>query len=60
MVPLGVWVVRETVRSAFNNPFIKFSSLDEALRHINSKLRIPTEKYKKMSRILQQKRLDGF
>ncbi|MEM7819665.1 MAG: Nre family DNA repair protein [Candidatus Aenigmatarchaeota archaeon] len=60
MIPLGVWVVRETVRNAFKNPCKIFSTLDEALNHINTKLRLPIEYYKKISIILRQKRLDDF
>ena len=60
MIPLGVWVVRETVRNAFNKPPMKFSTLDEALKHIDSKLRIKTSVYKKKSRILTQKTINDF
>jgi len=60
MVPLGVWVVRETVRNAFDNPYESFPTLEQALDHVNSKLRLPVDRYRKQSRILQQKRLDSF
>jgi len=60
MIPLGVWVVRETVRNAFKNPCRRFSTLDDALNHISSRLRLPLDRYKKISKILQQKRLDTF
>jgi len=59
-VPLGVWVVRETVRNAFDNPYESFPTLEQALDHVNSKLRLPVDRYRKQSRILQQKRLDSF
>ena len=59
-IPLGVWVVRETVRNAFNNPPMRFNSLEEALRHLNTKLKIPIRDYKKQSRVLQQRTIFDF
>ncbi len=59
-IPLGVWVVRETARQAFKHKPQKFPSLNQALTYINSKLRLPIEKYKKQSTILKQKRLFDF
>ena len=59
-IPLGVWVVRETVRNAFKKPPLKFSTLQEALKCIDSKLRLSIEEYKKQSKILKQKRLHDF
>lgn len=60
MIPLGVWVVRETVRNAFKNEPQKFSTMAEALTHIGTKLRIPMQRYMKNSVILRQKRIDDF
>ncbi|MCD6368098.1 MAG: hypothetical protein J7L45_03375 [Candidatus Aenigmarchaeota archaeon] len=60
MVPLGVWVVRETVRNAMKRNYESFSTLKDALDHIRSKLRIPLEKYIEKSKILQQRRLSDF
>jgi DNA repair protein NreA len=60
MIPLGVWVVRETVRNAFKDEPKKFSTMAEALTHIGTKLRIPIQRYMKNSIILRQKRIDDF
>jgi hypothetical protein len=60
MIPLGVWVVRETVRNAFKDAPQKFSSMQEALAHIGTKLRIPMQQYMKSSIILRQRRIDDF
>lgn len=59
-VPLGVWVVRETARKAFDNPPQKFSTLGEALRHIDGKLRLPVQDYIRRSTILKQRRISDF
>lgn len=60
MIPLGVWVVRETVRNAFKNEPQKFSTMQEALAHIGTKLRVPIQKYMKNSVVLRQRRIDEF
>ena len=59
-IPLGVWVVRETVRNAFRQKPNKFSSLNEALQRIGSRLSLPMAEYRKKSVILRQRRLDSF
>jgi hypothetical protein len=59
-IPIGVWQVRENVRNAFKNPPARFSTQTEALNHISSKLRFPLENYKKISKIIKQKRLLDF
>jgi len=59
-IPMGVWVVRETVRNAFKNSPIKFDTLKEALNHIDSKLKIPVSEYRKKSRMLQQRTIFDF
>ncbi len=59
-IPMGVWVVRETVRNAMKSHCKKFPSLEEALRDINTRLRIPIRKYMEQSRIFSQKRLTEF
>ncbi|MBS3074248.1 hypothetical protein J4447_02205 [Candidatus Pacearchaeota archaeon] len=59
-IPLGVWVVRETVRNAFKQKPLKFDSLEDALAHIGKKLRVPIGEYRKRSSILRQSRLDSF
>ncbi len=60
VIPLGVWQVRENVRNAFRKPCKKFSTLGEALKDIESRLRLPLNEYRKISRILKQKRLTDF
>ena len=59
-VPLGVWQVRENVRNAFRQKPEKFATMNEALKHIDSKLRIPMEDYIKNSLMLKQKRISDF
>ncbi len=50
--PMGVWVIRETIRGALKNKPAKFDTLGEALTHMKSKLKLPFERYKKESRLL--------
>lgn len=59
-IPLGVWQVRENVRNAFRGKPERFSTLGEALRHIDSKTRIPVNDYISISRVLKQRRLSDF
>lgn len=58
-IPVGVWQVREGIKHAMQNKK-KFSTLNDALNYMNSKLRIPIKKYKAQSKILKQKRLFDF
>jgi len=60
MIPLGVWVVRETVRNAFKNKPMVFETQEEALKYIGKRNRIPLTEYIKRSRILKQKRIEWF
>jgi len=60
VVPLGVWVVRQTARSAYKNKPHKFATLKEALEHINKRLRLPVSEYRKQSKILGRKTLLDF
>lgn len=59
-VPMGVFVVRETVRNAFKRSGEKFLEKQEALAHIKTRLRIPLPVYMKQSKMLQQARLGDF
>ena len=65
-IPLGVWVVRETVRDAFRTGGVKFDTREEALAYINSGLllkpglKIELEDFNAGSRILRQRRLEDF
>ncbi len=60
VLPLGVWVVRETVRAAFRNRAEKFQRLEEALSYINSRLLSDIKELKVKSKILGQRRLDDY
>lgn len=60
VIPVGVWQVRENVRNAFNTTPKIFNTFDEALSHVESKLKIPLSKYKAQSKIFAQKRLLDF
>jgi hypothetical protein len=59
-VPLGNWQILENVRNAFRQPFKEFSSRQEALEHIDSRLRLPVRDYMACSRLLGQSRLADF
>ena len=59
-IPLGVWVVREVVRTAMKNKPVKFLTQKEALDHISSKLKLPIKRYISQSKILRQRRLTDF
>lgn len=60
MLPMGVWVVRETVRKAFEKGARRFPSREEALADISSRLRVPMKEYMAESYILRQRRLSEF
>jgi len=60
VVPLGVWQVRENARNAMRQKPSKFSTMKEAMNFISSKLRLPIDNYIKISKILQQRRIDSF
>ncbi|MFB0560193.1 MAG: Nre family DNA repair protein [Candidatus Lokiarchaeia archaeon] len=53
ILPLGVWVIRETVRSAMRKNPLRFSSIEEALQYIKNNLRIPWKKWEKKSQLLK-------
>ncbi len=54
IVPLGVWVIRETVRDAFKRPPIIFETLTQALRYIGSNFHTPLQSWMKKSEILDK------
>ncbi len=60
VVPLGVWQVRENVRSALREMPMKFDTRESALKHIESKLKLPLSDYVDKSRLLRQSRLNDF
>ncbi len=60
VVPLGVWVVRETARSAYRNRPRRFSTKGDALSYVSTRLRLPLDDYRKKSRMLRQSSLKDF
>ncbi|MEA3229734.1 MAG: Nre family DNA repair protein [archaeon] len=63
-MPLGVWLLRETVKDAFSREPEKFDSLDAALLYLGSKLKLDFSFYTAKSDLLKdyrrQKRLTHF
>ena len=59
-IPLGVWQVRENMRTALKNLVRRFDNLDQALGFIGKRLTIPMRFYYRKSPILNQKTLDDF
>ena len=64
IMPVGVWNVRENVRNALRHPPLRFPSVQEALRHIGSRLAIPVPRWLRMSSVLRdvlhQRVLDDY
>ncbi len=56
-IPVGVWLVRETVSNAFKNAAITFETKEELLTYLKTKLKRPLKQYLSKSRILTQKKL---
>ena len=54
-LPLGVWQVRENVRSGMNN-YISFDNLQDAFKTMSSKLQLPFENWRKKSFLLNIKK----
>ena len=59
-IPLGVWVVRETARKAFDKEPKRFETRESALNYIKANVTIPFNEYQKRSTILQQKNMRDF
>jgi hypothetical protein len=53
IVPLGVWINRECVREAFRREPKKFSTLHEAMDHINSKFALCIDNWVQTSTLLK-------
>lgn len=53
IVPLGVWVIRETVRNALKKPPEIFSDINSALEIIGKNFQIPLKWWVKSSKILE-------
>ena len=64
ILPVGVWNVRENVRSALRTTPRRFSTLKEALAHVSTIMDIPVSRWIKNSAILKdalyQKRVDDL
>jgi len=64
IMPIGVWNVRESVRKALKEPYLKFDTLHEAIAHVSEKMDISIQKWIKNSAILKnqlyQRRLEDF
>lgn len=55
-IPVGVWFVRENVRAMFRGSYHSFTSLDEALSFVSTKLRLPLAKWVAKSQVLKRLR----
>ena len=53
-VPLGVFNVRENMKSAMSNPYKEFETLKDALKYAGTKLKIPISKYVKQGTLLNE------
>ncbi len=64
IMPIGVWNVRESVRSALTQPCRKFTSLQEALVYVSQIMDIPVHRWIRNSAVLKnqlyQRRLEDF
>jgi hypothetical protein len=64
IVPVGVWINRESVRMALRREPQRFNSLGEALRHISTRMQIPIGRWIRSSALLRdalyQTRLRDF
>jgi len=52
--PLGVGILRETTRAAFKQKPEKFQTIKEALKHAQTRLKLPTESFINNSTILKE------
>ena len=59
-IPVGVWEVRENVRHAFLGNPKKFPSNSEAMAHLQTRLRVPMQKYIAQTKVMTQSRLSEF
>lgn len=60
IVPVGCWQIKEGIEHAFLKNPIKFQTIDEVSEYLASKLEVSFPKYRSMSKILCQSRLDQF
>ena len=64
IMPIGVWNVRESVRSALSHPCRKFNTLNESLVYVSEIMDIPVQRWIRNSAVLKnqlyQRRLEDF
>ncbi|UCE92433.1 MAG: hypothetical protein JSV90_01375 [Methanobacteriota archaeon] len=64
ILPVGVWNVRENVRTALSNRPKRFSTLTDALTHVSTMMDIPVSRWIRSSAVLKdalyQRRIDEF
>jgi len=64
IMPIGVWNVRESVRSALSHPHKKFNTLNESLMYVSEIMDIPVQRWIRNSAVLKnqlyQRRLEDF
>ena len=64
IMPIGVWNVRESVRSALYHPCRKFDTLNESLVYVSEIMDIPVQRWIRNSAVLKnqlyQRRLEDF
>ncbi|MGA2677409.1 MAG: Nre family DNA repair protein, partial [Methanobacterium sp.] len=53
-IPLGVFNVRENIRSAMNEPYLEFEDMKTSLDYIASNLKLPLDKFVKQSDLLRE------
>lgn len=53
-IPLGVFNVRENIRSAMNKPYREFEDMKTSLAYISTNLRLPLDKFIKQSDLLKE------
>ena len=63
-IPLGVWNVRENMREAISKEPAKFETMNQALEHAATRLRVPMQRWIAKSHLLKnimtQRRLSDF
>jgi hypothetical protein len=63
-MPIGVWNVRESVRSALSQSYQRFDTLNQALLYVSGIMDIPVQRWIRNSAVLKnqlyQRRLEDF
>lgn len=52
-IPIGVWFVREMLRKCFNQKFVEFNSLDEAIDYLASFSNVGIQNWLKASKLIR-------